>query len=229
MVAAQDDDRQAKYGADRRSKTPRRLASRDALEEIEKFGGRDVGDRSRGATTSSKGIVNLNCAKAQQGRQGTVELCRVADTSNFFPRSIAWARSNRYSEAERPCRGKRKRLTIETKRWEMLFMFEPLYDPLSSFGRLLRRLNIGPSWLPHVCGARQIAVRSGEICEISTDVFSPASRSFMADNNSASGQQVLDDSQAERKSIIQPDCMADYLNWEVMTAIEGISNLAHAA
>jgi hypothetical protein len=65
--------------------------------------------------------------------------------------------------------------------------------------------------------------------EISTDVFSSASRGFMADNNSASGQQVIDDSQAERKSTIQPDGTADYLNWEVMTAIEGILNLAHAA
>ena len=65
--------------------------------------------------------------------------------------------------------------------------------------------------------------------KIPSEFLGPAPHGLMADDNAAGGQQIFDHSQAKRKSQVEPDRMAYDLGGKSVTAIKGISNMAHTA
>jgi len=73
---------------------------------------------------------------------------------------------------------------------------------------------------------RVMADRRGKI---PSEFLSPVLHGLMADENAAGGQQIFDHSKAKRKSEVEPHRAAYDLGGKSVTAIKGISNIAHPA
>jgi hypothetical protein len=76
--------------------------------------------------------------------------------------------------------------------------------------------------------AEQRRTTSNGVGKIPAKLFGPAPDGLVAHHNSSCRQQVLDHSQPQRTTEIEPDGLGDHLDWEAMTAIEGTANLTHA-
>jgi hypothetical protein len=67
-----------------------------------------------------------------------------------------------------------------------------------------------------------------DIGELLAELEPPLPDRLVADLDAAEGQHLLDHPKAERKSIVQPDRVADQLRREAVAGVEGLGRARHA-
>jgi len=74
--------------------------------------------------------------------------------------------------------------------------------------------------LVQVSGAAQTTLPSLELyCVARTELLTPLADHLVGDHYTSLGQEILDVSETQSRSVVQPDCMADDLRRTTVTAI----------
>src|ERR1700761_9645027 len=94
---------------------------------------------------------------------------------------------------------------------------EPVLHPGNFYHNLIK--------VPFVAGPRQPT--ADLIGKRLAELQRPLAHGFVADDNAACGQDLIDVPQAERKAEIEPDGVADDLGWEAVTGIVGRGRRGH--
>ena len=79
--------------------------------------------------------------------------------------------------------------------------------------------------MPFVANPRKAA--TDLVGEVLAELARPLPHGFVADDDAARGQHLLDHAQPERKAEIQPHGVADDLGWEPIAGVAGASGCPH--